>query len=512
MEPKFLTVIEQTRSLRHQLMRDPWRPHVHFLSPEGLFNDPNGLIYHHGRYHMFYLARTPIPGMEVNGEPFWGEVWDHVSSTDLLHWIHHPVGLWPAADGSTPRGIWSGDAVEGAPQPTLIYHVPGQGTCVAVSEDPDLERWTPLPENPVIPMKPGGGEQPLFDEGDNEFVVFDTAAWYEDGMYHLLLGNKSHVPGYEGDCTSYFTSADLIHWDYKGPFYQSRREWTPEEMDCACPDFFPFGDEYMLLMHGHQPVFHVHYYLGKREGDRFLPRMHARMSGHGGCLAAPETWVDPKGRRIMMGWVMEAGSWDDWKSTGWASTMSLPRVLEPDGEGGVRMSPVEELLALRTGRREVKPVSLTETPVLLEGIQGQVLDLEIEIDPGTADLVGLDVLCSPGAEEFTRLEWDRKAGLLRGRYDRSSETKKGDYERFERNGGTPGLHELPFDLKPDEALRLRVIVDRSVVEIFANDRQALVLRAYPSRKDSDRVRLLAKGEGARVLSCQAWELQRVNPW
>ena len=192
--------------------------------------------------------------------------------------------------------------------------------------------------------------------------------------------------------------------------------------------------------------------------------------------------------------------------------MSLPRVLEPDGEGGVLMYPVEELRSLRKGLREVKPGSLTETPLLVEEIQGRVLDLEIEIDPGSAEVVGLDVLCSPGAEEFTRLEWDRKAGVLRGRYGHASEGEKGDYERFERNGGTPGLHELPFELKPEESLRLRVIVDRSVVEIFANDRQALVLRAYPTREDSDRVRLFASGGGAKVLSCRAWELQRVNPW
>lgn len=510
--PDLPTVIHQTRGLREHLHANPWRPHVHFTSPEGLFNDPNGLIYHRGRYHMFYLGRTPIPQGEQDGEPFWGEVWDHVSSADLVHWVHHPVALAPAADGSTPRGIWSGDAIEGAPRPTLVYHVPGQGTCVAVSDDPELEVWTPLPENPVIPMKPGGGPQPLFDEGGNEFVVFDPGAWYEDGVYHLLLGNKSHAPGHEGDCTSYFTSTDLVHWEYKGPFYKSRREWTPEGLDCACPDFFPFGDEHMLLMHGHQPVFHVHYYLGKREGDRFLPRMHGQMSGYGGCLAAPETWRDDPGRRVMIGWLREAGTWEDWRTTGWASAMSLPRVLEPDGQGGVRMFPVPELKRLRREELTIAARPLEGEGEWLDLVRGRVLELELELDPGDAERVGIDVLASPGGEERTRLEWVRESGMLQGRYDQSSERNPLSYARLEGNTAHPGRHALPLRLEEGEPLRLRVFVDRSVVEVFANDRQCLVLRVYPARQDSDRIRLFTEGGRSALLRFHAWPLHRANPW
>lgn len=63
----------------------------------------------------------------------------------------------------------------------------------------------------------------------------------EDGAYHALIGNKNRRPGYEGDCTSLFTSPDLVHWEYQGPFYRSRRGWTLEAEDAACPDFFPVG-------------------------------------------------------------------------------------------------------------------------------------------------------------------------------------------------------------------------------------------------------------------------------
>ena len=164
----------------------------------------------------------------------------HETTPDLWR-----TAVWRRPDETTSRGIYRGA-------------VQGQGTCIAVAEDDDLVESRELPQNPVIP---------LHREGD-EFVVFDPAGWYEEeahslrdttshdsrssgvdrgptssghGTYCALIGNKNRRPGYEGDCTSLFTSPDLVHWEYQGPFYRSRREWTLEAEDAACPDFFPIG-------------------------------------------------------------------------------------------------------------------------------------------------------------------------------------------------------------------------------------------------------------------------------
>ena len=114
-------------------------PRYHLLPPDGFFNDANCTIFWNGRYHVFYLGRMPNPNAEE-----WLPVLDHSSSCDLVHWIHHPPAIKPAVDGSMPRGIYSGDAIENAPVPTMIYHVPNQGTCIATSEDDDLIHWTPF--------------------------------------------------------------------------------------------------------------------------------------------------------------------------------------------------------------------------------------------------------------------------------------------------------------------------------------------------------------------------------
>lgn len=191
--PNINELIRSSRQIRELIWNDPHRPRYHHMPPEGFFNDANGSLFWNGRYHNFYLARTPIPHPEKPGEEMWVALWDHVSSHDLVHWINHPPAVRAKLDGSQPKGIYSGGAIKNAPKPTLIYHVPGQGTCISVAQDDDLIHWKELPENPVIPMH---------KEGD-EFIVFDPAGWYENGKYYALIGNKNKRPGYEGDCTRF---------------------------------------------------------------------------------------------------------------------------------------------------------------------------------------------------------------------------------------------------------------------------------------------------------------------
>lgn len=126
----------------------------------------------------------------------------------------------------------------------------------------------------------------------------------KDGdTYYALIGNKNHRPGYEGDCTSLFKSKDLRNWEYVGPFYKSDRKWTEEVEDCACSDFFPFGDRYMLVMHTHLPFPKCQYYIGRYENEQFYPEENDQLSYLGGLLAGPETLIDERGRRIFWGWI-----------------------------------------------------------------------------------------------------------------------------------------------------------------------------------------------------------------
>lgn len=498
----FQYLIRSARELREKLWEDPHRPRYHLMPPEGSFNDANGTIFWKGRYHVFYLGRMPDPDPRATDENNWLPVWDHSSSRDLIHWIHHPPGVIPAFDGTTPRGIYSGDAIEGAPGPTLIYHVPKQGTCLSFSDDDELIRWTPSPNNPVIPEP----EEP------QEYIVFDPCGWYEDGIYYALIGNKNRRQGYEGDSTSLFKSNDLVNWEYRGPFYKSERRWTDEVEDCACPDFFPLGDKHMLLMHGHRPYGQAHYYLGHYENERFHPGLHGRMNWPGGQLSAPETILDDKGRRIFFGWIREARPWE---GQGWASVMTLPRLLSLGQDGTLQIEPVPELESLRLNPRSRENIPLAQdSEIDLKDVSGACMEIAVEMEPGDAREFGLKVRCSPGGEEQTAIVCQPDAAILKIELEHSTLDESVRYPgpRGREEEEYIKAQEAPFELRDSETLKLRVFLDRSVIEVFANGRQCITQRIYPTRSDSVGVRLFARGGSASVRQLDAWDMAPTNSW
>ena len=458
---------------------------------------------------------------EKPGEEKWVAVWDHVSSRDLVHWIYHPPAVSPRLDGSMPLGIYSGGAIKNAPKPTLIYHVPGQGTCISIAQDDELINWKELPQNPVI--------KPHTDE--DEFIVFDPAGWYENGKYYALIGNKNKRPGYEGDCTSLFTSTDLVNWEYQGPFYKSNREWTLEAEDAACPDFYPIGNKHMLLMHGHRPYRNItHYYLGTYKEERFFPEQHGRMSWLGGQLSGPESLIDDRGRNIFFGWIAESrtggGSlwgYDNEVVPGkndlyaWASAVSLPRVMSLTQNGELGIDPAPELEALRLNLRQKSNVEIPENgEVTLDGMAGDVMELLVEIDPGNAQEIGVKVRCSPDNAEETYIIYNQEKNTLRIDFENSTVADNVVYRGFYTTEPTEGeditTQEAPFQFGENEILKLRIFIDRSILEVFANGRQSITQRIYPSKAESKEIRLYSKGGTGTALVVKAWDMEQVMPW
>jgi sucrose-6-phosphate hydrolase SacC (GH32 family) len=416
----------------------------------------------------------------------------------------------PVFDGSMPRGIYSGDMMDGMPVPTIIVHVPGQGTCLYTAEDDELIRWKPHPKNPVIPI---AGAPP-------EATIFDPTGWKDGDTYYALVGNKNKTPGYEGDTTSLFRSRDLEHWEYRGPFYKSERRWTADYMDCACPDFFPIGDRHMLISHVHQPWNHLQYYIGRydRAAERFLPEQHGFMSWPGGSLCAPETMLDDQGRRLFWGWIMEA---DGARKPEWASVATLPRVLSLGPDRSLRIRPAPELEILRTNPRQRDNLTVTNE-LVLDDIRGDCLELDLVIAPGDAKEFGLVVRQSPDRAEQTPIVISPSAQTLRTELARASLDPKIRYSamnaNFARERNIPTEKRFateqvaPFALGPGEPVHLRVFLDRSVLEVFANDRQCLTQRLYPTRADSLGVSLFARGGSVKVISLRAWDVSPTNSW
>jgi len=494
-------LIGAARELRAHLQEDSHRPRFHFTSPEGRCYpfDPNGAIFWKGRYHLFYIVQ----------EEGLGHCWGHASSLDLLHWRLHPNALIP---GDGDKGIFSGCAlVDREGVPTIAYLGIEAGLCVARSLDDELIEWQKISQNPVLPI-PAEGKP-----GYGTYAVHDPHVWLEGDTYYAILNSRRGVlPEERYDIAYLFRSADLVSWEYLHPFYEPNPDWTDPEEDCAVPDFFPLGDRHMLLCCSHHAG--ARYYLGRYENERFCPDRHVRMNWPGGTFFAPESLVDESGRRIFWAWVCEAQSVAAQEAAGWSGVLSLPRVLSPGPDGTVLIDPIEELDKLRLDPVELADLELVPGgEVSLDGVKGISCELRLEIDLGSADQVGIRVRCSPDRDEETTIILDRSADSLSIDATRSSLSPEvfapwPDPFRDEGEREPLGVQTAPLQLSSGEMLVLRIFIDGSILEVFANRRQCITQRIYPTRDDSVGVGLFSRGGAARVRSLSAWEMAAANAW
>jgi beta-fructofuranosidase len=188
---------------------------------------------------------------------------------------------------------------------------------------------------------------------------------------------------------------------------------------------------------------------------------------------------------------------------GWSGTMSLPRVLTLTEDGILRMNPPVEIERLRfNGQRRADLEVRADSEFVVEGLSGNSLELSVVMRAPDARQYGVKVCCSPGGEEQTLVYCDAGDQQLKVDTTHSSLTEE-----------PKSIEAGPLRLKAGEPLHLRVFVDRSVVEVFANDgRQAVMRRIYPSRPDSLGVRLFSHGGPARVTTLEAWDLMPSNPY
>jgi beta-fructofuranosidase len=435
-------------------------------------NDPNGLIQWKGQYHLFYQYNP-------NG-PFHGTIhWGHAVSADLVRWAHLPIALAPTPGGPDRDGCFSGCAVDHDGVPTLVYTgIRPETQCLATSAD-DLLTWRKHPANPVIAAPPPGLDVLGFR---------DPWVWREAGGWLAIVG--SGINGVGGTAFVY-RSPDLVRWTYLHPLCVGDPRETGTMWEC--PSLFPLADNKHVLVISPIPLRKVLYSVGTYRDHAFAPETWAGLD-EGGCFYAPQTLLDAKGRRLMWGWLQEDRAPEAYRAAGWAGVMSLPRVLDLGTDGSLRITPPDELRILRGGHVGIRDVALGTRD--LGDVRGDCLELALEIEPGDASAVELAVRRAPHGEEQTRIVYDAAARLLA--VDRRQASRDPLTVR--------DVRATTLALAAGETLRLRVFLDRSVVETFANDRACLASRIYPTRADSLGLALTAVGGQAHLRSLDAWEM------
>ncbi len=458
------------RALRERLLSDPYRPGYHFVTPEGrcMPFDPNGAIFWKGRYHVFYIFQDAR-----------GHNWGHVSSTDLFHWRHHPTGL--------VSGMFSGNCfLNKDGRPTMCYHQVGQGNAMAVAVDDELNQWKKLESNPITPQTEPG------DPHHGKYRSWDPYGWLEGDTYYAIFG---------GTRPAIVKSDSLAGpWKYVGDLMANAVDGVSIQEDVSCADLFKIGNRHMLLCISHR--LGCRYYLGDWKNEQFHPTFHEKMSWMDNSFFAPESLLDGQGRRIMWAWIFDSPGFQTRMSYGWSGTMSLPRVLSLGEDGRLRMNPPQEIERLRYNAK--KKVNLTvgaDAEMALDEVGGNSLELCVEMTAKDALQFGVQVCRSPNGEEQTLVYYDAAEKKLKVDTTNSSLTE-----------GSKSIEAAPFVLRPGEPLKLRVFVDKSVVEVFANGRQAVMRRVYPSRADSLGVAIFSHGGPARVAALEAWDMMPSNAY
>ena len=256
------------------------------------------------------------------------------------------------------------------------------------------------------------------------------------------------------------------------------------------------------------------YYLGRMEDGAFVPEEHHRMNWSGGPCFASESLLDDKGRRIFWAWAVDQRSPNP-EGQSALGVMTLPRVLSLSKDGSLRIEPAVELESLRRGHQRLDNLSVAPgTQIPLDAVSGECLALSLVVDVPSHGRFTLKVRCSPSQEEETAITYDRAAGALKidtSRSSLSSEVFRPDViAKYKGDRRDVPIQEAPFSLRAGELLTLRVFLDRSIVEVFANDRQCVTQRIYPTLNQSVGVALESDSGTSTVIQLDSWEMAAPN--
>lgn len=487
--PLLLRMIES----RAKQAGDPHRPIYHYVNPEGRLNDPNGLCFWQGRWHLFYQAYPPEDSRQH---------WGHAVSDDLIHWRDLPPAIYPHPEDK----CFSGATLVEKDRVIAIYHGVAAGTMVAVSSDPLLLNWKKLTGKAVIPH-PKPGDPPV------PYNIFDPCIWKRGETYYALTaGTLNEGPGGKPVRAEFLhRSEDLTHWQYLHPFLQDDRYGMVGD-DGACPYFWPIGDRHILLHFSHTSG--GKYLLGDYDTgrDKFAVTWGSDFnfgaSAPGG-VHAPSACPDGKGGVIAIFNMNPA------KPTGgWNQIMTLPRRLALIDRDQLGVEPTGDIESARGRHTRIAAMTLpANKELVLEGVSGNAMELIAEIDPRGAPMVELNVLRSASAEEVTRIVFLPERGY-RDRTNPKKPVASVISIDNTRSSILPDVLSRPPEtaqvhIEKGEPIKLRVFIDKSVVEVFVNGRQSVALRVYPGLADSLGVSVRAQGQEATLRSLDAWQMQDI---
>jgi len=463
-----LSLIVQSDQMSHEdtIYTERYRPQFHFTTRTGWINDPNGLVYSEGTWHLFF-QHNPY-------STDWGNMtWGHATSTDLLHWTEHPAAIHPDKLGT----IFSGGAIvdwnntagfqKGDKPPivlTFTYDGPSarhghRATQALAYSNDGGKTFTKYENNPVLPHIIGGNRDPkvIWHEESKQWVM---ALYMDRGDFAL------------------FGSPNLREWahlsDIKSPG------------SSECPDFFPLpvdGNENNVKW-----VFWTGdgvYKIGSFDGKEFKPETESLRAKHSGHDYAAMTYSDaPNDRRIQFSWMNTWGNSSAFQGMPFNHQFTVPRELTlrttPHGTVRLYIEPVEELKTLRGTMSEVSNVTVKAGDGFMIPNTNELFDMEAVVSLGSAQSLTFNV-----------------AG------------QKIEYNVAEKQISL-GDFRAPLKLVGGK-LKLRVVVDWTSIEIFVQDGEVQIAGVFRLRSGAASGGIPVETTGGDVVieNVKIWEMKSV---
>jgi fructan beta-fructosidase len=453
-----LSAVDQSDEIKgsENLYREKMRPQFHFTSRRGWLNDPNGLVFFQGEYHLFY-QHNPY-GWN------WGNMsWGHAVSKDLVHWQELPVALYPDEHGT----MFSGSAVvdwnnttgfQTGQDPALVamFTAAGKPFTQEIAFSNDRGRtWTKYENNPVL-------GHIVAENRDPKVVWFAPEKKWVMALY--LDRNDYTI----------FESHDLKSWNKLQNFTLRG--------DSECPNFFEIpldGDVHNTrwVFFGASGV----YVVGKFDGHKFTPETREQRLQNGNCWYASQVYSDipaSDGRTILIPW----GRLPDgeiFRGETFNQMMGLPVELtlrsSEFGES-LAVNPVRELKSLRQTTHEIKPQTLVPEKPPLADIHGDLLEIEAEIGVGDAKEISFVLRGMPVIYDVV----SQKIFCL------------GSEAPLAQHDGKISLH---------------IYVDHASVDIYGGDGTLYLPMAKKLSPENQNLELTCQGGNARIVSLKVYELK-----
>ena len=439
------------------IYQEPFRPQFHYTMRRGWLNDPNGLLFYKGEYHLFHQT-FPL-GTGLGGYAHWG----HAISSDLVHWTECPLALYPGENGH----VFSGSGVvdwnnttgfkTGQDDPLVVaYDNPGpMAQSIAFSNDRG-RTWQKYDGNPVLPR---------FAKNNGDPKIF----WYGPTNRWIMIST------FPKENFAFFSSPDLKEW---------KLEQIVSLPGYECPDFFPLTIEGQKKQKWVLTTNSNTYFIGDFDGHIFAPDSD---TGHrldwGFSYHSAQTFneiPESDGRRIQIAWMQDvAGTF--YHQTLFNQQLSFPTTLTlhqlPEGLRIFR-EPVREIETLHLSEQSWKNLPLNPGENPLSQTKGDLFDIRADIAVGSASDIGFSV----HGVSINYSVKEKKLSLL------------GNNAPLESVNGR---------------ISFQILVDRTSLEIFANRGRVSISSYFSPRNEANDIDIYSHSGSAEIISLQVFKLRSI---